>query len=282
MRAEATSPSAETSFLLEACRLSKRYGSRRWFSRATSQVVALDDVSLSIRSKSTLALVGGSGAGKSTLGRCLARLDAPDSGEIWFEGRNLLEIPAHELRAVRRRIQFIFQDPGTAINPRFSALEVVEEPLRIQFNLSNKTRRDMALAMMDRVGVTSDRAERPVSSFSGGQRQRLAIARALVLEPRLLILDEALSSLDRSTQAQMLELLRELRASLSLTYLFITHDLLLGASIADRMAVMDQGRIIECDDVSQVLSEPQNPYTRKLIAAIPAMEPPPQRFAAAP
>lgn len=268
----ALSASSDTQVLLEARSLSKRYGSRHWDLQSRPHVNALDDVSLILRSNSVMALVGESGAGKSTLGRCLARLEKPDAGEIRFDGSNLLTLPPRELFTVRRAIQFIFQDSTTAMNPRFTAAEVVEEPLRIQFSMPKKPRRELALAMMERVGLSSKWAERLTSEFSGGQRQRLAIARALVLEPRLLILDEALASLDLPMQSQIVKLLGDLKNVFSLTYLFITHDLRLAASIADQIAIMRQGRIIESGSVSAVFSCPAQSYTQLLIAAIPGIE----------
>jgi len=235
---------------MEALHLCKRYVQGRWYSRNKFQVTALDDVSLAIPPYSTLALVGESGAGKSTLGRCLSRLEEPDSGEIRFEGRNLFTLRSKERLFLRRSIQFIFQDSGTAMNPRFSAAEVVDEPLRIQTTMGTKARRTQALAMMEQVGISAQWAERSALEFSGGQRQRLAIARALVLKPRLLILDEALSNLDHVMQAQILELLLDLQASRALTLLFITHDLPLAARVADRIVVMRKGRIVESGSVS--------------------------------
>ncbi len=258
--------------MLEALHLCKRYVQGRWYSRNRFRVIALDDVSLTIPPQSTLALVGESGAGKSTLGRCLSRLEEPDSGEIRFEGRNLLTLRPEEWLAVRRSIQFIFQDSATAMNPRFSAAEVVEEPLRIQTSLAREARREQAFALMEQVGISPQWAQRSALEFSGGQRQRLAIARALALKPRLLILDEALSSLDLPIQAQITKLLLELQASLSLTYLFITHDLRLAAYVADRIAVMRAGKIVESGSVSNLFLDAQHPYTRLLLAAIPDIQ----------
>jgi ABC-type dipeptide/oligopeptide/nickel transport system ATPase subunit len=182
----------------------------------------------------------------------MSRLEEPDSGEVRFEGRNLLTLGRAQSVAVRRSIQFIFQDSAIAMNPRFSAAEVVEEPLRIQTSMGRKSRRMQALAMMEQVGISPQWAERSALEFSGGQRQRLALARALVLKPRLLILDEALSSLDLAIQTQMTELLLEFRASLSLTFLFITHDLRLAARIADRIVVIRKGRIVESEGTSTI------------------------------
>jgi len=230
--------------MLEAQHVSKCYAQGRWYSRNRYRVTALDDVSLTIPACSTVALVGESGAGKSTLGRCLARLEKPDSGEIRFQGKNLLTLRSEELFAARRNIQFIFQDSAMAMNPRLSASEVVEEPLLIQTGMAGTARREQAHAMMEQVGISPQWARRSALEFSGGQRQRLAIARALMLKPRLLILDEALSSLDLPIQTQITKLLLDLQASLSLAYLFITHDLGLAARLADRIAVMRAGSIV--------------------------------------
>lgn len=231
--------------MIEALHLCKRYVQGRWYSRNKFRVTALDDVSLTIPPCSSIALVGESGAGKSTLGRCLSRLEEPDSGEIRFEGKNLLTLQPKESLAMRRSVQFIFQDSAIAMNPRFSAAEVVEEPLRIQTSIGKKSRRTQALAMMEQVGISPEWAGRLALEFSGGQRQRLCIARALVLRPRLLILDEALSSLDLPTQTQIADLLLAFQASLSVAFLFITHDPRLAARIADRIVVMQRGKIVE-------------------------------------
>ncbi|HEY3938940.1 MAG TPA: dipeptide/oligopeptide/nickel ABC transporter ATP-binding protein [Bryobacteraceae bacterium] len=238
--------------MIEALHLCKRYVQGHWYSRNKFQVAALDDVSLTIPPYSSVALVGESGAGKSTLGRCLSRLEKPDSGEIRFDGKNLLTLQPKESLAMRRSVQFVFQDSAIAMNPRFSAAEVVEEPLRIQTSLGKKSRRMQALAMMEQVGISPDWAGRLALEFSGGQRQRLAIARALVLKPRLLILDEALSSLDLPTQTQVADLLLTFQASLSVAFLFITHDLRLATRIADRIVVMQKGRIVESDGILAV------------------------------
>ncbi len=255
--------------IVKVLHLRKRYVQGRWYSRNRFQVAALDDISLTIPMCSTLALVGESGAGKSTLGRCLCRLEEPDSGEIWFEEKNLLALAPQELFALRRNIQFIFQDSATAMNPRFSLLDIVEEPLRLQSDDSWKIRRQQALAMMERVGISPQWANRSPFELSGGQRQRLAIARALVLRPRLLILDEALSSLDLPIQMQIMDLLLGLQTSLSLTYLFITHDLPLAVYMADQIAVLQEGRMVESGSISTVFSSAKHPYTHLLLAAIP-------------
>jgi peptide/nickel transport system ATP-binding protein len=258
--------------MLEAWHLYKRYAQGRWYSRSKFNVTALDDVSLTIEPGSTLALVGESGAGKSTLGRCLARLEEPDSGEIRFAGRNLWTLASEELLAMRRNIQFIFQDSATAMNHRFSAVEIVEEPLVIQKSMSRRMRRKQALALMEQVGISSQWARRSALEFSGGERQRLAIARALIFKPRVLILDEALASLDLQIQEQIAQLLLDLQASLSLALLFITHDLRLAARMANRIAVMWRGRIVETGGVSTVFAEARHPHTRLLLATAPSSQ----------
>jgi peptide/nickel transport system ATP-binding protein len=228
----------------------------------------LENIHLKIPRCATLALVGKSGSGKSTLGKCLARLEDPDSGEIVFEGKDLLRLSRSELIPVRRRIQLVFQHSATAMNPLLPAAEIVGEPLRVWAGVPSKERHELALAMMEQVGIPSQWADRRPLEFSGGQRQRLAIARALILKPDLLILDEALAGLDLSTQAQIADMLGELQASLSLSYLFISHDLRMAAHLADTIAVMQGGRIVESGSVAELFSYPQE-ETRDLIRSIP-------------
>jgi ABC-type glutathione transport system ATPase component len=256
--------------LLTARDLTKRYERGHWFSRNRCPVTALDTVSLAVGRGTTLAVVGESGSGKSTLARCLARLERPDSGEILFNGEDLWRLPSDQLFKARRQIQLIFQDSAAAMNPRFSALEIVSEPLRIQ-KFDKKERRELALAMMERVGLPKMWAHRLPREFSGGQRQRLLIARALVLKPSLLILDEALSGLDLSIQAQIANLLIELQDRLSLAYLYISHDLRLAAYLAHRMAVMHRGKIVELATPRDLFSYPEHPHTKALLASTPGL-----------
>ncbi len=257
--------------LLEARHLSKHYLRGRWPS-ARVRVTALEDADLTLWPGSTLALVGKSGAGKSTLGRCVALLEASDSGEIRFRGRDVLALRKNERAAMRRDIQFVFQQSATAMNPRFQAMEVVAEPLRIEGSRSKKESREWALALLEQVGIAAGSARRTSLEFSGGQRQRIAIARALILKPKLLVLDEAFSGLDVCTQMQIANLLLELQASLSLSYLFISHDLRMAAYLAGTMAVIDRGRIVETGSTSDLLSRTQRNETRELIAAIPELK----------
>jgi ABC-type glutathione transport system ATPase component len=251
--------------LLKAENVSKRYkggaaGTRR-------EVRALDGVSFSIYPRQTLALVGESGSGKSTLALCMACLEPVSTGRIWFAGTELTSLREEERREVRPRFQMVFQDPGSSLNPRLSALELVTEPLNIQKRFEKRQRRDRARGLLERVGVPQEKLDQRPGEFSGGQRQRIAIARAMALEPELLILDEALSALDCSVQAQVANLLLELQVSVGLTYLFITHDLTMAAHLADEIAVMDHGRIVEMGAVERVVSAPGHEVTRQLLLA---------------
>ncbi len=245
---------------------SRRHGSRR------RRVRALDGVDLDVESGAAVALVGETGSGKSTLARCLALLERPDAGSIRFLGRDLLALDRRQHLEVRRQIQLIFQDPASAVNPRFTAAEIVAEPLRIQ-KVGRAQRRRRALEAMEQVGLLGRWAERRPAELSGGQRQRLAIARALVLEPRLLILDEATSALDLSVQARIVNLLLELKASRALTYVLISHDLQVVAHLAEEIAVLQGGRIVERGPAQAILARPEHPHTRQLLAATPVLDP---------
>jgi peptide/nickel transport system ATP-binding protein len=238
---------------------------------AKKEVMALQDVSFSIGRALTLALVGESGSGKSTLALCAACLERPTSGRVVFDGKEITALDEKQLRGVRPQIQLVFQDPARSLNPRFSAIELVSEPLIVQGRLNKREREDRARELLAKVGIPQEKASQKASEFSGGQRQRLAIARALSLEPKLLILDEALSGLDCSVQAQIANLLLELQASLGLTYLFITHDLAMAAHLADEIAVMEQGRVVELGAADNLLRAPGQEATRRLIAATPRL-----------
>ncbi len=257
--------------MLQARCLTKTYLASRALSLREARVTALENVDLSLWPGSTLALAGRSGSGKSTLGRCLALLERPDSGEIWFEGQNALTLGGPRLAAARRNIQLIFQHSATAINPGFTALQTVAEPLTILRRESSSQREEQAIVLMERLGIPADTAHRPAMTFSGGQRQRLVIARALVLCPKVLIFDEALSGLDVRTQAKLTDLLLELQRSLSLSYLFISHDLRIAASLAHTLAILDSGKIVEVGPAKDLICDAHRPETRELLAAIPAM-----------
>jgi peptide/nickel transport system ATP-binding protein len=252
--------------------LSRQYVQRRPLTRAKFTVQALEDASLTIRQGTTLALIGESGSGKSTLARCLALLEKPSSGAIWFAGENLAEREPKELLLFHRRIQMIFQDPTSALNPRLTAAEIVAEPLEIHKEGTKDWRRHRALELMQQVGLPTGLERKRPCEFSGGQRQRLAIARALALEPELLILDEALSSLDLANQEMLLSLLADLQAAHSLTYLHISHDLRLVSQCADEVAVMNERTIVEQKSAPELFGDPAHPYTRELLAAMPSLE----------
>jgi len=250
--------------------LEKRYEQGGAFG-TRKKVMALQGVSLSIRPRSTMALVGESGSGKSTLALCIGCLERPTSGRIFFNGEEITALDEKQLRELRPQIQIVFQDPVRSLNSRFSALEIVSEPLLVQGRLNKQEREDRARALLAQVGIPREKASQRHDEFSGGQRQRLAIARALTLEPKLLILDEALSALDCSVQAHIANLLLELQASLGLTYLFITHDFAMAGHLADEIAVMERGRIVERGEAEKVLSTPEHEITRRLIAATPGL-----------
>jgi ABC-type glutathione transport system ATPase component len=258
--------------VLRVCGLRKQYVQRRPFSRAKIALTAFEDVSLTIFPGKTLAVVGESGAGKSSLARCVALLEPPSAGEIELGGRNLLALRGRELFAMRREVQLIFQDPSSALNPRLTAGETIAEPLLIQGEGTGSQRRAQALRLMEQVGLDPAWERKRPLEFSGGQRQRLAIARALALGPRLLILDEALSNLDAANQALILKLLAQLQAAHALSFLHISHDLRLVSEFADEVAVMYQGRIVECRSTSKLFASPEHSYTKELLASVRSVE----------
>jgi ABC-type glutathione transport system ATPase component len=268
MNPEPPSNGREFEPLLRVCDLSKQYAQRRPFSRKQIAVTAFQDVSLTIFPGKTLAVVGESGAGKSSLARCIALLERPSTGEIDLGGKNLLALDEKQLFAVRREVQLIFQDPASALNPRLTACEIIAEPLLIQGEGTKSERRARALQFMQQVGLDAAWERKRPLEFSGGQRQRLAIARALALGPRLLILDEALSNLDAANQALILKLLAELQTVHSLSFLHISHDLRLVSAFADEVAVMHEGRIVEWKTTRKLFASPEHSYTKELLACV--------------
>jgi ABC-type glutathione transport system ATPase component len=253
--------------LVRARALCKQYAQRKPFSLKKFVIDALIDVDLEVVSGCVTALVGESGSGKSTLANCLGMLEVPDRGEIWFEGKEISRWGARKLAPLRPKIQMVFQDSAGALNPTFTAAEIIEEPLEIQHRESGRRLRARAYELMEEVGLSPDWADRSPLEFSGGQRQRLAIARAIALKPAFLILDESLSGLDLSTQAQILNLLLDLQTIHSLTYLLISHDLNLVGQLADFVAVMHRGTIIEQGPRQQVFDKPRHAYTRELLGS---------------
>ena len=217
--------------------------------------------------KTTLALVGGSGSGKSTLALCIAGLESPTSGSIHLESNEITGLKEKELRSVRPQIQLVFQNPASSLNPRLTVVDIVTEPLHVQGLLSEQEKGEKARELLGRVGLPLEKVLRRPDELSVGQKQRVAIARALVLNPKLLILDEALSALDCSIQAQVANLLLELQASLGFTYLFITHDFRMAVHLADEIAVMEQGQIVEFGKAERVFQSPKHFVTRQMVNA---------------
>ncbi len=256
--------------ILSGRNLSKFYKQRSGkLGLGTTLVKALDDVSVDLREGTTLAVVGESGSGKSTLARCLLQLLPLDGGEVIFQGENLAALSGAALRAQRRYLQMVFQDPFASLNPRMRIGEIVGEGLLIHQLGDAEERRERVLRMLKRVGlVETDMAKYP-HEFSGGQRQRIGIARALVLEPKVVVCDEPVSALDVSIQAQILLLLKELQREMALSYLFISHDLRVVRHIADEVAVMHCGKLIEQGDVERIYDAPGEEYTCNLLQSIP-------------
>jgi ABC-type glutathione transport system ATPase component len=260
--------------LVEARRLSKTFRSDQsaFGMRAGGQVRAVNDVSLTIESGETLGLVGESGSGKSTLGRMLLRLIEPDSGEVTFDGHDVLHAGGAELRRLRRDMQIIFQDPFGSLDPRMTVEQIVCEPMAIHGSESRSGRRQRAAELMRAVGLDASALARYPHEFSGGQRQRVGIARALVLRPRFIVADEPVSALDVSVGSQIVNLLRQLQRDFSLTYLFISHSMPIVRYLANRIAVMQHGELVEVGPTEQITAAPRHPYTQALLAATPEME----------
>lgn len=260
--------------MLEVRALRKTYAvGRRMPGRRGERFVAVDDVSFDLAAAETLAVVGESGAGKSTLGRMVLRLIEPDSGEIRLLGKDLRTLRRGELRRMRPQMQMIFQDPYSSLDPKINILDAVIEPIRLHSTASRAEREEQAGDLLRRVGIRRDQWDRYPYELSGGQLQRVAIARAIITSPQLVVCDEPVAALDVSMRAEVLNLLRELQVERGIAYLFITHDLSLVRSLADRVAVMRAGRIVEIGAADQVVSDPQEEYTRQLVDAIPQLDP---------
>lgn len=260
--------------LLAARQLTKHFVvGRSLLGKATDIVRAVDGISFEVNEGETLALVGESGCGKSTVGRLVLRLMEPTAGSILFGGQDLAHIGGTALRRFRARAQLIFQDPYASLNPRMQVGEIIAEPILLHTDLPTTDRRARVAELLAMVGLRRDHAQRYPHEFSGGQRQRIAIARALAVEPKLIVCDEPVSALDVSIRSQVLNLLKDLQQTLGLAYIFISHDLAVVKHIADRVAVMYLGRIVETAHANQIFTEPRHPYTRALLMAIPVPSP---------
>jgi len=261
--------------LLQVDSLKKYFPIRRGiFSGVSGWVRAVDGVSLHLAPGETLALVGESGSGKTTTGRCILRLVEPTSGSVTFDGVDLLSLAPRAMRRMRRQIQVVFQDPYASLNPRMRVRTIVREPLDIhRIGASRKERDEMVAALLQRVGLDPAMRDRYPHEFSGGQRQRIGVARALALKPRLIVADEPVSALDVSVQAQVINLLIGLQEDFGIAYLFIAHDLAVVERIADRVAVMYLGQIVEVATRDEIFRNPLHPYTRALLQAIPIPDP---------
>ncbi|MCC7416335.1 MAG: ABC transporter ATP-binding protein [Acidobacteria bacterium] len=259
--------------LVEVSHLVKRFRRGGGLLRRPSTITAVDDVSFAIDEGETFGLVGESGCGKTTTGRCILRLVEPTSGAVRFRGEDVLAYSPKRMRAARRQMQIVFQDPYGSLNPRMTARQIVEEPLIIHRMGARAARRERVAGLFGLVGLDPAHLERHPHQFSGGQRQRIGLARALALNPSFLVLDEPVSALDVSVQAQVVNLLMDLQRQLTLTYLFIAHDLRLVEHVCSRVAVMYLGRIVEVGPTGAIFAAPRHPYTRALLSAVPIPDP---------
>jgi oligopeptide transport system ATP-binding protein len=245
--------------------------------RTVGHVKAVDGVSFDIAEGETLGLVGESGSGKSTTGYCILQLLKPTGGKVQFMGKELTEIGREDLRRMRREMQIVFQDPYSSLDPRMTVGGIVAEPLEVHGIGTRSSRRETVRRLLDIVGFNPNFTNRYPHEFSGGQRQRIGIARALALNPKLIVCDEPVSALDVSIQAQILNLLKDLQRDFSLTYLFISHDLAVVRAMSDRIAVMNQGKLVEIGTAEQIYNDPKDEYTQALFAAVPVPDPRRQR-----
>ena len=264
----------ETPPLVQIRNLVKYYPIRGGsFLKEIASVKAVDGVSMTIRQGETVGLVGESGCGKTTLGRAVLRLEEPTSGEVRFEGKNILTYNQHQMRTLRKQMQIIFQDPFSSLNPRKTVSHIVGEPLLIHGVKNRRERNEKILEMLRVVGLRKEHMRRYPHQFSGGQRQRIGVARALILNPKLIICDEAVSALDVSIQAQVINLLKDLQEKFGLTYLFISHDLSVVEYVSNRVAVMYLGKIVELAKSKKLYRDPLHPYTQALLSASPIPDP---------
>ena len=260
--------------LLEAKNIVKHFPIKGGvFLKEIAAVKAVDGVSLTIEEGETVGLVGESGCGKTTFGRAILRLEEPTSGEVFFEGQNILSYDKKRMQALREKMQIIFQDPFSSLNPRKTVSHIVGEPLLVQGVRSRRKREERVLELLSVVGLRKEHMRRYPHQFSGGQRQRIGVARALALNPKLVVCDEAVSALDVSIQAQVINLLKDLQDDFGLTYLFISHDLSVVEHVSDRVAVMYLGKIVEFAPSAALYRKPLHPYTQALLSAVPVPDP---------
>ena len=260
--------------LLKVEHLKKYFPIRRGiFSRVVGHVKAVDNVSFEVKRQETLGLVGESGCGKTTVGRSILRLIEPSAGDVWFDDVDIVQLDPNRMREMRRRMQIIFQDPYSSLNPRLNVRTIIGEGLEVHGLATGQELTDRVAWLLERVGLLPDHLYRFPHEFSGGQRQRIGIARALALKPSLIVCDEAVSALDVSIQAQVINLLEELQEEFGLSYLFIAHDLAVVRHISDRIAVMYLGRVVELSECDELFRNPRHPYTQALLSAIPVPRP---------
>ncbi len=273
--AKSTSADGDREVILKVRGLKKHFPIMSGFilQRRVGAVHAVDGLNFDVYKGETLGLVGESGCGKSTTGRTILQLYRPTEGNVIFEGEDLTQVKGERMRAIRRRMQIIFQDPFASLNPRMTVGNIIAEPLRIHNIMSRRKQKDYVGNLMEKVGLNPYFVNRYPHEFSGGQRQRIGIARSLALEPTFIVADEPISALDVSIQAQVVNLLEDLQNQLNLTYLFIAHDLSMVRHICDRVAVMYLGKIVELGDTDEVYDNPQHPYTQSLLSAVPVPDP---------
>lgn len=262
-----------TKAILEVINLKQHYPLRGGLFSKTKYVYAVDDISFSVAAGETLGLVGESGCGKSSLGRSILKLHEPTSGKILYNGQDITHFTPKQMVSLRKEIQIIFQDPMESLNSRHTVGSILEEPFEIHKIGTKKERQQKVRDLLIKVGLSADAAERYPHEFSGGQRQRIGIARAIALNPKLIVCDEAVSALDVSVQSQIINLLLELQKTMNLALIFIAHDLSVVRHISDNIAVMYLGKVVEMSDTQSLFANPQHPYTRALISAIPLPDP---------